>query len=219
MDYAPSVNFRSSAPNFETEVSNIPFGNNSTNTSEGLYQAYAKVQALNETGALNVIVLLTDGRPSGLTVQVDAQGSCASKGLKPGLVAANVGQSWPPIPPTTWGGRQDAATTIWTFGLFDPHYTGSYGGADSNFVAASAGCHYATDPGQPILGGDLYLDAPTLPLLDAHGNSTTGPVATGAGQSLSSPQAVRYAAMNAADNMATRIRQDTTVRPILFVIG
>jgi hypothetical protein len=33
------------------------------------------------------------------------------------------------------------------------------------------------------------------------------------------PRAVRYAAFNVADNIATYIRQDTSIRPVLFVIG
>lgn len=36
---------------------------------------------------------------------------------------------------------------------------------------------------------------------------------------MSDPRAVRFAALNAADNQATKIRQDTAIRPVLFVIG
>jgi hypothetical protein len=222
LDFPPTVNFRSTAPNFATAVNNIPFGNNSTNTAEGLYQAYTQLQTLNQTGALNVIILLTDGRPSALTVTMDMQSTCLVKGLKTGVIGANVGQTWPPVPPTTWGGYQDAGSQIWTFGLFAPNFTSLSGGADALPVGGpigSAGCHYYADGGQPITGANLYKDIASFPLQDAYGNSTTGPVQPGAGQSTSSPQAVRYAAANAADNMATKIRQDTAIRPILFVIG
>jgi len=65
----------------------------------------------------------------------------------------------------------------------------------------------------------MYLDVPNFPTTDKYGNSTTGPYFTGEGTSTSNPRAVRYAAVNAADNMATKIRTDTTIRPVLFVIG
>ena len=59
-DFPPVATFRSGTPNIATAINNIPFGNNATNTVEGLHQAYAQLQALGYTGALNVIVLLTD---------------------------------------------------------------------------------------------------------------------------------------------------------------
>ncbi len=42
---------------------------------------------------------------------------------------------------------------------------------------------------------------------------------TGAGTSTSSPRAVRYASFNVADNIATMIRKDTNISPVIFVIG
>ncbi len=223
-DFAPTATFRSGNPAISTAISNIPFGNNSTNTIEGLYRAYSQLQAMANTGALNVIVLLTDGRPSSLTVSMNVQGSCTTKGVKTGVISANVGLTWPPLPPTTEGGYQDAASQIYAYGLFNPAYSAAnwgsvVGGADMGWVANSNGCHYYADAGQTMPGQDLYKDVASFPVTDAYGNSTTGPVMTGAGQSLSDPLSIRYAAFNAADNMATTIRQDTTIRPVLFVIG
>ena len=49
--------------------------------------------------------------------------------------------------------------------------------------------------------------------------TTTGnPATQGAGRSAAA-QAMRYASFNVADNIATAIRQDTTLNPMLFVIG
>lgn len=222
LDFAPVATFRSGTPNISTAISNIPFGNNATNTVEGLYRAYQALKTLNNAGSLNVIVLLTDGRPSAATFTMDIQGSCLVKGTKTGVITANVGQTWPPLPPTTEGGYQDSASRIYAFGFFNPAFTrlgNVMSNADMDWVAASNGCHYYADGGQSIPGMDLYRDAPTFPTTDAYGNLTTGPVYQGEGQSTSDPRAIRYASFNAADNMATTIRTDTALRPVLFVIG
>lgn len=219
-DLAPTANFRTASPNIATAIGNIPFGNNPTNTAEGLYQGYSRLQALNQTGALNVIVLLTDGRPSAFTATLDTQGTCTVKGNKTGFLTANVGTAWPPLPPQSQGGQQ-GSSNIYSFGLYNVQYSGldsSYGDANS-FVANSGGCHYYSDSGQAFPGANLYMDASDFPVTDAHNNSTTGPYYQGEGTSVSNPRAVRYASVNAADNMATKIRQDTTIRPVLFVIG
>ena len=218
IDYALSSTFRSGAPPISNAIANIPFGNSATNTAEGLYQGYQLLLAQNNVGAVNVIILLTDGRPSAFTAAVTQGGSCASKTPQVGFVTANVGQTWPPLPPTNWGGTQ-GPSTIWTIGFFNPLFSsiGAYG--DMNFIAANAGCHYSTDGGQPIPGANAYLDIPNFGTNDAHGYDLTGPVDQGQGQSLSNPLALRYASINAADNVATAIRRDTTIRPVLFVIG
>jgi hypothetical protein len=222
LDFAPVSNFRSNLlGNIGTAINNIPFGNNATNTAEGLYRGYKQLQTLNNTGALNVIVLLTDGRPSALTVTMNITSTCVVPGSKTGVITANVGQTWPPLPPQNQGDYQDAASRIYQFGLFNPAYTGLgnlIGGADLDWTLNSLGCHYATDGG-PLPGSYLYNDIASFPATDAYGNSTTGPVYQGEGTSTSDPRAVRYASFNAADNMARTIRQDTTLRPVLFVIG
>jgi len=225
IDYAPVSTFRSGGSTIATAINNIPFGNSGTNTAEGLYQAYTSLQTLNNTGALNVIILLTDGRPSAFTVQMtpSAGSPCTNKTAKTGFITANVGLTWPPAPPNTWAGAQ-GASTIWTIGFFKPVFSGldpNYG--DMSFVANSTNCHYSTDGGQPIPGANAYLDFPaSFPATDIHGNSTTGPYYAGnngQGQALNDPAALRYASFNAADNQATTIRRDTTIRPVLFVIG
>ncbi|HUB80656.1 MAG TPA: hypothetical protein VMB03_17750, partial [Bryobacteraceae bacterium] len=51
------------------------------------------------------------------------------------------------------------------------------------------------------------------------GISTTSGYYTVSSRSMQNPKMGRYAAFNAADNMATLIREDTTLKPMLFVIG
>src|SRR4029077_19906994 len=88
LDLAPVVTFRSGASTFGSAVAGIPFSGN-TNTSEGLYQGYNQLRTLNNTGALNVIILLTDGRPSAFSsdhFQVPAS-TCTDKSDKSGFIA------------------------------------------------------------------------------------------------------------------------------------
>jgi Flp pilus assembly protein TadG len=225
LDFSPTVSFRSATPSIATAINNIAWGNSGTNTAEGLYQGYSQLQNANNLGALNVIILLTDGRPSAFTVNMapDPSSPCLDKSVKPGFVSANVGLTWPPQPPQNWGGQQNPGSFIWTFGFYTPYYSGGpppigpYG--DMVFVPNSNGCHYSSDPGQLIPGWDANQDFANFPSQDVHGNLTTGPVYQGEGQSMSDPRAIRYASFNAADNQATSIRTDTTIRPVMFVIG
>jgi hypothetical protein len=54
------------APNMLTSISNVTIGSN-TGTAEALTLAYKELVAANQPGALNVIVLFTDGLPNGIT--------------------------------------------------------------------------------------------------------------------------------------------------------
>ena len=209
LDLAPVVTFRSGASTFGAAVASLPFSGN-TNTAEGLYQGYSKLRTLNNTGTLNVIILLTDGRPSAFSsdhFQVPAS-TCTDKSDKSGFIAAYVGANatqWPPpqVVPNGWGIR-----------AYGVHST-TWGGAAGEFTMAAGldGCAMSADAMQ------MPSDITDFPVTDRYGNSTTGPYYQGEETRTDNPRAVRYAAFNAAYNMATTIRQDTTIRPVLFVIG
>jgi Flp pilus assembly protein TadG len=67
----PDTSFKDSGdsaakPNMITSLSNIVSASN-TGTAEGLMLAYKELVAAGQPGALNVIVLFTDGKPNGLT--------------------------------------------------------------------------------------------------------------------------------------------------------
>jgi hypothetical protein len=65
----PDANFTSdsgSHPAITTQLANMTSGSN-TGTAEALWFAYRELLAADETGALNVIVLFTDGMPNGIT--------------------------------------------------------------------------------------------------------------------------------------------------------
>src|SRR5579872_5681014 len=178
-DLAPSTSFRTGAPNFSTAVNttlNGEFGNSPTNTAEGLYQAYTALQGLNQTGALNVIVLLTDGRPSAFTATLNAQGSCTTRGNKTGVVTATVSSdsSWPP--PTCQGCAQGTGGNIYNLGIFKPDFTslsgGPYANSDMQYITSSDGgdptnCDFYSGSAPQ----NVNVTVSTFPNNDVHGNS------------------------------------------------
>jgi Flp pilus assembly protein TadG len=224
LDFAPITNFQTAGSNISTAINNIYFDtNNSTNTGEGLYQAWYQIAQLNQVGALNVILLLTDGRPSALTATWDASGAthCTDKTPKLGVINSPVtdGTPWQFPPPA---GRP-------TDGVLKSFPVCAGAGCEpTTFVANSAGCKYFVDSN----GSEVSQDISTIPNLvgpvsniaGAHVpwqttfNSTTGYL-TGGGTLVSNPTAIRYAAFNYADNVATAIRTDTTFRPVIYAIG
>jgi hypothetical protein len=239
MDYAPNLHFQTATPNIGTAINDIDFSStNSTNTAEGLYQAWTELysSSMNLPGSLNVIVLLTDGRPSSFTGTFTTVSGCNNPShLVSGTLQSYVGLGWPP--PTS--NSNDIV------GLLGTQLLGSYPGwtAETNNLASPhSGCAFATTetnvPGD-LNGGNFPSSVgpidnvgitynPSYPnyLTPGTGVPTqTGIPATNPGYyaapgtSASNPRSVRYASFNVADNMATMIRQDTTLSPMLFVIG
>ena len=224
LDYAPVSNFQTATSNIGTAITNIPFdGQSDTNTAEGLYQGWYQLKKLNQTGALNVIMLLTNGRPSAFTGQFTplSSSSCSSKTAKNGFLAAYVGADatqWPPPQsvPNSYG--------IQAFGILSVDWQCT-GCEMSTLAPNSSGCAYSSNilnitsdmSTFPANGGPI--DNPDGSVTNAQTYSTTGSYYTGEGQNINDPRAVRYAAFNVADNMAQAIRTDSTLHPIIFVIG
>ncbi len=235
LDYSPATNFQSSMlNNIGTAIDNIPFdSSSSTNTGEGLYQGWYQLQKLNQPGALNVILLLTDGRPSAFTgqFQPSAGSTCHTGEAKKGVIAANVGSSasqWPPpeTTPNSYG--------IQTMGVLNVDWNCLF--CELTQLAANVtGCAFASNTAN--LSSDVANFPDTAgpidnPDGDVHGSanrySTTREDSIpargadpfqGEGTSTNNPRAVRYAAFTVADNIATAIRSDNTLHPVMFVIG
>jgi Flp pilus assembly protein TadG len=218
VDFPATASFQTSTPNIGTAINNIGFDNNSTNTGEGLYQAWYQIRQLNQTGALNVILLMTDGRPSAFTANFDYSTSthCTDKSAKFGVMDSSVSDNnnWQFPPPSNRPVNGILAES--------PQCSGS-GCEATSFIPGSDNCRYLTDPSY------VSQDITTIPsLVGPHDHaggmpsalySSTTPYYTGGGSNVSSPTAVRYAAFNFADNVATAIRTDTTYRPVIYAIG
>jgi Flp pilus assembly protein TadG len=229
LDFSPSTNFQSGQANtIGTAITNIPFdSNSSTNTAEGLYQAWYQLYQMNLPGSLNVIVLLTDGRPSAFTSNWTPNGTttCTNKAQRGGVFETYVGLgSYPFWPPPTSGNDST--------GLYATQFTSVP--ETNNLAQDSTNCYYDSST------ANVYKDfsGGTFPAsvgpVDHVGSGTGYPPGFGtagtglstlsgyytvSSQSMQDPEMGRYAAFNAADHMATLIRQDTTLQPMMFVIG
>jgi hypothetical protein len=223
LDYAPTTSFQTASPAIGSAINNLYFDtSNSTNTGEGLYQAWYQLTQLNQTGALNVILLITDGRPSAFTASfpIKATASCTNKSNRAGFVGASVGL---PYPPATTANRESGIFIVWP-----PPPVGTLENATANLVTPNANCSF--------VGGshNNLSDIATIPALVGPVQNTTGlnaPYQTtfasttgysralGGGSNPDDSRAVRYAAVNYADNVATAIRTDTTFKPVIYAVG
>lgn len=220
LDFAPVANFQTASPSINTAITNLFFDtNNSTNTGEGLYQGWYQLAQLNQNGALNVILLITDGRPSALTGTFDASAApyCTDKTPKKGVITSSVANPFPP------------PTTRTTSGILRVTPSCSTAGCEpTTFVSNSAGCRYYTTN-----NGDYYdSDVTTIPAMIGPVDHITGPLVpgvttfasttgyySGGGSATNNAVSLRYSAFNYADNVAKAIRLDTTYKPVIYAIG
>lgn len=234
LDYTPTTHFQTGTPNIGTAITNIPFCpttsiTSSTNTAEGLYQAWYQLYQMNLPGSLNVIVLLTDGRPSAFTSNwtPTSGSSCTNKAARGGVFETYVGLgSYPFWPPPT-SPNESTGLYATTFSAIPET---SYGAPNS------AGCNYnpvssnAANVGNDF-GGNFPASVGPVDNVGSGAGYPPGFSTAGTGLStqsgyytqacttMSDPKCGRYAAFNAADNMAKLIRKDTKLQPMLFVIG
>jgi Flp pilus assembly protein TadG len=233
LDFSPTTNFQSGqASTIGTAITNIPFCNatsgatSSTNTAEGLYQAWYQLYQMDLTGSLNVIVLLTDGRPSAFTGYwtPNAGSTCTNKNQRKGVYETYVGiGSYPFWPPPSSGSDSTGIYATQYSALPETSYmapvnTNCAYGSNSANLSSDFGNNFpaSVGPVDNVGSGTGYPPGFSTP---GTGLSTQAGYYSAPGTSMGNPAAGRYAAFNAADNIATLIRQDTTLQPMLFVVG
>ncbi len=236
LDFAPSFDFQ---PGIVDQISQIACGG-WTGMSQALWKGYEELVALSDEGALNVILFFTDGRPTALTAEWPVKmfgdwrfeanwpyeeevyydrSSCWDSDGPPTI------QPWEPLPKLGFiaaGRFRGDSFNLYgpTYGIYD-HDVKATGPVPINAVD-STGCNFA---GQPRY---VRMDIAYIPESDYYGNSTdngykpvprftAGPYAGMI--RVDSPQGLRYAAYNATDDAAFRIRQDDALRPVIYVIG
>lgn len=237
VDFPAAFNFQSASPSVVNQINSIAC-NGYTGTAQALWQAYQQLVTINEPGALNVIVLFTDGQPNSLTANFPVKTqitSYAPTGQSTCLDAAGLdytNPAWNPGPklgvangyPPSAGGygmtgitSQDAGpipVTPW-----DPYSP----------ILDSNGCYFQPNP---AFSGEVLKDIAYIPDQDVYGNSTWGYMAN-----YSYPDgpyvgkirtdvhsgiyndSVAIAAINATDNAGQRIRNDANLKPVVYVIG
>jgi hypothetical protein len=248
LDFAPGSDFQTRAPNIGAAIgtfnpvtlasTGLFFDtNSSTNTGEGLYQAWYQLAQLNQTGSLNVILLITDGRPSAFTGSFTPASSsrCTDKvGPISGIVTSSVGIPFPPptnrgtsgvflVTPSCSTAGCEPNQFVTTHAAGCQYYVDEVAaGTDSNLKAQAASRFSADLPVIPTNVGPLdHITGPNLPFIRTF-PSTTGyphPPSTGGGTATNDPQDLRYTAINYADNVATAIRTDPTYKPVIYAIG
>ena len=209
--YPASPAFKSGGATVATALSNITCGGG-TNTSDALWQAYQQLVAINQPLALNLIVLFTDGYPTGYSGRFKVK------------TAANSADPW-------YAGASPCTDTTDKIGSYVDNLAGngwgiynraaSSFGTSSSIVSNSAGCFFASAQ------YNVIYDMTYHPESDANGVATTGYKVLNRFTGGAYPNAIIAQDMNnggnvswnAADNAAVAIRQNATLSPVIYTIG
>jgi hypothetical protein len=191
----PDVYFNgtTNTPNMITTIANIVSDSN-TGTAEGLMLAWKELQAADEPGALNIIVLWTDGMPNGITADFNNN---STGSLKSGNGCTNTNDGTNGVYPNAttstsilgwfaqWGGyaynstgtngiRERAQTStsgmsVTTWAKLASPGTDSGGNEITLNTSSGAGknCGWGS-------GGTTVSSVINIPSVDYYGNSTQG---------------------------------------------
>jgi Flp pilus assembly protein TadG len=209
--YPPTTSFTTPDANGNTIPSLIASitCEGSTSTAEALQYAYQQIQAVNSSTRQNIVMLMTDGLPTGITADFSSlvrsgDGSCRPTGpaiFAGGTVNGNM------FPGGSLGLSIDSQSTITN--------------PDDVVIPSGSGCHFYSNEGL------VSQDIGSLPTQDYWGNATSGPYTQESpsyGQSanlndVTDAQGAVYGAINASDNMANTIRANATLKPTIYTIG
>jgi Mg-chelatase subunit ChlD len=164
-----------------------------TSSAQALWQSYQALSALAQTGALNVILFFTDGRPTAVTESfpIKSNSGCTSKVAKLGVLTP---------------GYSNGVVTNTIYGLYNQVATAQPMATDLTVISSNAGCAFKNDQTK------VTTDVSYAPLTDYWGNSLNATAyrtvtTSGAGLSVTAGQNVENFSTNAADHAALRIRR------------
>lgn len=208
----PSTNFLAAVTNKIDQI----VCNGNTGSVDGLWSAYDAILTVNSTTRANVIVMMTDGIANGFTGNFEPYrinpANCGP-GSIPSLTGSLV--QWANFAPGT-------GTTAGLMEPSAPNVTGDNVPTTTN----SAGCFFRTDTSTRVRD-----DVSRMPTSDIHGNALAGTYSTYTNAYVSffgvpadlthvdTPRDIGRASANAFDNMATTIRNNTTLKPMIYTIG
>jgi hypothetical protein len=170
-------------------------GSGGPNTSAALEAAYQQLQKLGNTGALNVIVLFTDGVPTGFSGNFGSFLASGQNLCTPGTQVNGV----------LWALYDGSGLGQ---GLTDPTAQSENDDPASRAAPACPG-------GDTLRPATLLTGMPSVDLFNSSTNGSYEPVAL----SSVTPANIIAASKNALDAAATTIRTDTTLKPVIFVIS
>ena len=162
-----------------------------TSSAQALWQSYQELAGVAQTGALNVIVFFTDGRPTAVTESFPYKANCTVHNAKLGVLTP---------------GYSNGVVTNTIYGLYKQDATAQPMAADQTVISDNAGCAFRTDQTK-VTSDVLYA-----PLTDYWGNSLNATgyrtvTTSGAGLGVTAGQNVENFSSNAADHAALRIRR------------
>jgi hypothetical protein len=223
LDYASTLNFKTQNPTMEQTIGTLVCGGN-TGTAQALHLAYQQLQVINQPGALNIIVLFTDGLPNGIVsnafpvkTKADTRyGVSNTSSLVATPKSGCAGATLPLAFIAQWGGDQSTGDTA---GIMDS--TGVAITSTSQPTISSSGCSYNADV------KNMRQDVAYIPTKDLYNNPTTGYTAVETYPSgnyvgkirVDTPTSIAKASKNTADAQATTIRSDANLTPVIYVIG
>jgi Flp pilus assembly protein TadG len=232
----PTMNFYS---DMDSKIASITC-NGGTGAAAAVSEAYEQIRTINEPGVLNLIVMFTDGVANGVyasypvkrvvdTRYGNGETSYSNTGtlysMQPSPCKDSAGRTYPNA---AWNPANKVAVMVG-----DPGATGTSWGLyaptnptiTSNDAAStdSSSCSFASS-----VSNRYRRDIAYIPDSDIFGNNlrccykspatfTSGPY-TGYIRP-DTPRSVQYAAGNACDNLAARVRADGTLSPVIYTIG
>jgi hypothetical protein len=235
VDYAPTLYFKSSAPSLSSTLSSLICGGD-TSTAEGLYLGYNQIKTvINQPGALNIILLFTDGQPNTVLANLPVKGISDSRygvGGNTSAVVPTGATSCQQKTGTIRGAIADGSTETAT-SVTDLNQTGDTYAVINSYavpITTSVGLFPTNSSGCSFTNNISYgrQDIAYIPTQDVYGSSTVGYLALDyfpsgykyAGQIRPDmPRTARWAAFNAADSLAYTIRTDSTYGTIIYTIG
>ncbi len=191
-------NFQTANPNVPAYLNNIVC-QGATSSAMALWYGYDQLVGLNQPGALNVILLVTDGKPSSVNVNMPISNSSACTSPHPGS-------------PKYINGLYSTYTNVSQFfGLLQPTPNANtiansdfYLTSDGN---SSAGCAYAQDWSSNSTNTSDFLGVPTHDVFGSNLNNGFQPITlSGAYIDLGNSNNAESMVENAADDAATQIR-------------
>ncbi len=237
VDFAPSLTFSTGSPTLTSVLSTL-YCAGFTSTAEGLNLGYYQItNVIAQPGALNVILLFTDGQPSSLTAMFPVKTAADNRY---GSTSSNYGTTIPVSASTCVSSAAikglltdtyidtaaaQLAATGYTLGLYQVIGMAINSTAVWPSLLTTSGCHFASD--QTAVRQDIAY----IPETDFNGNSTAGGVP---GVPLPDrftsgpysgfirpdvPRTLRYVAFSAADSQAQTIHNDTVYAPVIYTIG
>jgi Flp pilus assembly protein TadG len=202
VDFPINTDFQTASPNVVTMIGNITCAG-STSSAMGLWEGYDQLISLNQPAALNVILFFTDGKPTGVDVNMPLVNT--SPCTTPHAPVSPGGPKWV-------NGLYNTYTNVNEFfGVLNPTNGGSPPAGDMAMTTDSNngnGCNFVSS----VTDMSDFQGVPTADVFgDNLNNGYQSITLSGSYISLSNTANASAMAMNGADSAATQIRNGTSV--------